>query len=325
MKALHSLKHLVAATLACVPLMAAAAAYPEQTVRLVVPFGPGGNIDATARVISQGVSEKLGATVIVENRAGAGGIVGSTFVARAAPDGYVALLGSTGALAALSALHTDLPFDPAKDFRAAGTIARVPLVLVVGADSPFNSVAELIAHARANPEALSMASTGTGTSNHLTGELFQTQSQTQFLHVPYKGSGQALTDLLGGQVDLMFDQLSSSLPMIQAGKLKALGVTTRERSAVAPELPTLHESGLPDFEASTTTGILFPAGVSDEVVEAFNAALQFALSRDNVVQAFQAQGAQVLPGPADAFDAIMTDEIAKWSAVVEGGNIQLEH
>jgi tripartite-type tricarboxylate transporter receptor subunit TctC len=309
--------------LICTPLMAKAE-YPEKPLRLIVPFTPGGNIDATARNVSPALSEALGKPVIVENRAGAGGSIGAQLVAKSAPDGYVMLLGSTGALAAAKALQPNLPFDPLKDFAAASTISRTPLVMVIHPSIPAKNVAEFIALAKANPGKYSFASTGNGTSNHLTGELFQRISGTKLLHVPYKGSGQALTDLLGGQVDVMFDQLSSSLAYIKAGKLRGLGVTTRARAAAMPDMPTLAESGLAGFEASTTTGVMFPAGTPPAIVKKVNAAMTKVLKLPATRDSFVQLGADVQVSTPEEFDRIMREETSKWSKVVRDANVKIE-
>lgn len=306
---------------ACCVGTAAYAQYPEKPIRLVVPFPPGGNIDATARIISGGLSEHLGQTVIVENKAGAAGIVGSESVARSAPDGYTLLLGSTGALAPVRALNPQTPLNPTQDFVAAATLARAPLVLAVSSKVPSTTLAEFIEYAKAHPGTLTFASAGVGTAAHLTGEYFQKLSGTDFLHVPYKGSSLAVADLLGGHVDLTFDQLASTLTQIKAGKLKALGVTTAQRSSVMPELPTLAESGLPNFEASTTAGLLFPAGTPADVIAKVNAAVQKTLQQPNVQQQFRDLGSDVLIGTGADFDRILSDETEKWNQVIKDAGI----
>ncbi|MBO9354827.1 tripartite tricarboxylate transporter substrate binding protein [Bordetella petrii] len=306
----------------CAGTVAAHAQYPDKPVRLIVPFPPGGNIDATARIISGGLAERLGQPVVVENRAGAAGIVGSEYVARAEPDGYTMLLGSTGALAPLRSLHPKAQLQPTQDFAAAATLARAPLVLVVSPALPVKDLAGFIDYAKARPGKLTMASAGVGTAAHLTGELFQTLSGTQFLHVPYKGSSLAVADLLGGHVDLTFDQLASTLAQIQAGKLRALGVTTAQRSSVMPELPTLAESGLPAFEAGTTTGLLFPAGTPSAVLAKVNAAVQEVLGLPDVQRQFRELGSDVLVGSGADFDRILRDETAKWNQVIQDAGIK---
>lgn len=309
------------AIITCCIGASAHAQYPEKPVRLIVPFPPGGNIDATARIISGGLGERLGQTVIVENKAGAAGAVGSEFVARAAPDGYTLLLGSTGVLAPLRALNPHTSLEPTQDFVAAAPLARAPLVLVTSTNLPPKTLTEFIEYAKARPDALKFASAGVGTAAHLTGEQFQKLSGTQFLHVPYKGSSLAVADLLGGHVDFTFDQLASTLSQIKAGKLNALGVTTAQRSSVMPELPTVAESGLPNFEASTTTGLLFPAGTPQEIVAKVNTAVQDVLRQPNVQQQFRELGSDVLMGSGADFDRILRDETQKWEGVIKEAGI----
>ncbi|ALM85592.1 tripartite tricarboxylate transporter substrate binding protein [Bordetella sp. N] len=309
------------AAVAALAVPAAHAEYPDKPLRLIVPFPPGGNIDATARIISAGLGQRLGATVIVENRAGAAGLTGSEFVARSDADGYTALLGSTGALAPARALHPGTPLQPTKDFAGAGPLARAPLVLAVRTGLPPQNLKDFIAYAKKNPGKLTMASAGVGTAAHLTGELFQKLSGTKFLHVPYKGSSLAVADLLGGHVDLTFDQLASTLTQIKAGKLRALGVTTAQRTNIMPELPTLAESGLPGFEASTTTGLLFPKGTPAPVIAKVNAALQEVLKQPDVQKQFRDLGSDVLLGSGADFDRILRDETAKWDGVIKDAGI----
>jgi tripartite-type tricarboxylate transporter receptor subunit TctC len=322
MKSLTALVSLL--TLLGLPLAAHAADYPDKPMKLVVPFAPGGNIDTTARNVATGLSEALGKSVIVENRAGAGGLIGSQYVARAAPDGYTFLLASTGVLATAKALNPQLDLDPVKDFVSAGPISRVPFALVVNNDLPVKTLGEFIAYAKSNPDKLTFGSDGTGTASHLSAELFQSMSGTKFVHVPYKGSSQALTDLMGGQINLRFDQLSSSMPLVKTGKIRALGVTTISRSAVAPDLPTVAESGLPNFEASTSTGILFPAGTPPAIIEKVNAALIKTLQQPEVRKNLLSLGADVTPGPPQDFSNTLSNELAKWTKVVKEAGIKVD-
>lgn len=318
------LRALVGALL-CAAATAAAAAYPDKPIKLVVPFPPGGNIDATARIVAAGLSDKLGQSVVVENRAGAAGLVGAELVARSAPDGYTALLASTGALAPLKALNPSAALTPERDLVAAGPISRAPLVLVVSPRVPAKSLKEFIGYAKSQPGKLTIATAGVGTAAHLTGEYFQKQSGTKLLHVPYKGSSLAVADLLGGHVDVTFDQLASTLPQIRAGKLKALGVTTAQRTAIMPDLPTLAEAGLPGFEAATTTGLMFPKGTPQDVIARVSTALQQTLADAKVAKQFGELGADVHAGPAEEFDRTLRQETAKWGKVIQEANITAQH
>ncbi|CAN5118235.1 tripartite tricarboxylate transporter substrate binding protein [soil metagenome] len=311
-----------AAALTALPFGAAQAQFPERPINLIVPFAAGGNIDTTARGVANLMSQTLGQTVVVQNKGGAGGLLGAEYVARSAPDGYTLLLVSTGSLAAAPALYPKLTFSPVKDFATAGGITRVPLILVVNPKLPVKNVAELIALAKAKPGSLTMASTGTGTSNHLAGELFQSMAGVKFVHVPYRGSAQALNDLLGGQVDLMFDNLTSSLPFIKDDKLRALGVTGAKRSAALPALATLSESGLPGFEASTTTGIAFPAGTPSEITKKIDAALEKAVKDQKLRASFAQLGADMADLDAAGFATLMKSEGVKWGKVITDADVK---
>ena len=302
----------------------ALAQYPERTVRIVVPFAPGGNIDLTARAISSGMAEALGQPVIVENRPGAGGMLGAEQVARAQPDGYTLLLASTGSLASAPALYPKLGFDPIKDLRTSRAITRVPLVLVISPGLPVNSLAELIALAKSRGAPLSVASTGNGTSNHLAAELFQKMAQVKFTHIPYKGSSQALTDVLSGQVDLMFDNMPTSMPFIKSGKLRALGVASATRSFALPQLPTVAESGLPGFEASTVTGIVMPADTPAPVAQRIHAALAKTLVSSKLRDDFAQMGADLINLPPEGFAGLMRDEGLKWTQVIRDAGGKLD-
>jgi tripartite-type tricarboxylate transporter receptor subunit TctC len=310
--------------LALSPLASQASDYPVSPVSIVVPFAAGGNIDITARTVAPIMTQVLGKPMIVENCPGAGGMLGAGAVAKAAPDGYTALLASTGSLAAAPALYPKLSFDPVASFTMVRAITRVPLVLVVNPALPVKNVQDLIALAKSKPGALTVASAGNGTSNHLAAELFQTMSGTRLVHVPYRGSGQALNDLLGGQVDLMFDNIPSSLPHIKSGKLRALGMTSATRSLILPDMPTLAESGLPGSEASTITGLGVPAGTPAAVVQKIDGAVTKALASPEVKTAFSGLGAEVVSLSGPEFSALMRSETAKWSKVARDAGILLE-
>lgn len=299
------------------PMAFAQTNYPTKPVRLIVPFPPAGTTDILARAVAQKLSETWGQQVVVDNHPGAGGNIGSDLVAKAAPDGYTLLMGTVGTHAINPSLYSKMPYDHVKDFVPVILVAGVPNVLVVNPSLPVKSVRELIDYAKANPGKLNFASSGNGTSIHLSGELFKTMTGVQMTHVPYKGSSPALTDLMGGQVQLMFDNLPSSLSFIKAGKLRALAVTSSQRSATLPELPTLAESGLPGFEASSWFGVLAPAGTPKEIVDKINGAVAAWLATPEAKEKLLAQGAIAAGGPPDAFVKHIAAETTKWAKVVK--------
>ena len=299
-------------------------AYPTKPVRIVVPFPAGGTTDILARAAAQKLAEAWSQQVIVDNRPGAGGNIGAELVAKSAPDGYTLLMGTVGTHAINASLYSKMPYDHVKDFTPVILVAGVPNVLVVHPSLPVNSTQEVIAYAKANPGKLNFASSGNGTSIHLSGELFKTMTGVQMTHVPYKGSAPALTDLVGGQVQLMFDNLPSSLQFIKAGKLRALAVTSASRSATLPELPTLAESGLPGFEASSWFGLLAPAGTPNDVVAKINGAVATWLASVEAKERLAAQGAIIAGGAPDAFQAHITAETAKWAKVVKASGAHVD-
>ena len=278
--------------------------YPNKPVRIVVPFVPGGNIDITARSIAPGLTEALGQPVVVDNRGGAGGRIGAALVAKSPPDGYTLLLGASGTLSVQPAFHDDPGYDPLRDFVFTSMIALVPIVLVLHPSVPARNVKELIALARSERSGLLMGSAGTGSNTHLTGELFQSMAKVKFLHVPFKGAGAALIDLVGGQVHLMFDQVSASAPHIKAGKLRPLAVASLERSAFLPEVPTIDQSGVPGFESSTYTTLAIPAATPKDVVARLREALNKVLDQAATRQSFERVGAEVRK--------TTPDEVARW-------------
>ena len=313
------------ALVAAVALNASAQApYPNHPVRIVVPFPAGGTTDILARAAAQKLTETLGQPFVVENRAGAGGNIGAELVAKSAPDGYTMLMGTVGTHAINSSLYAKMPYDHVKDFVPVILVAGVPNVLVVNPSLPVNSVQELIAYAKANPNKLNFASSGNGTSIHLSGELFKTMTGVQMTHVPYKGSAPALTDLIGGQVQLMFDNLPSSLQFIKASKVRALAVTSLARSSTLPELPTLAESGLPGFEASSWFGVLAPAGTPNDIVKKLNGEIAAWLASPDAKDKLAAQGAIAAGGTPDAFVTHIAAESAKWAKVVKASGAHVD-
>ena len=301
-----------------------AATYPAKPVRLVVPFPAGGTTDILARAVAQRLSEAWGRQVIVDNRPGAGGNIGSDLVAKAAPDGYTLLMGTVGTHAINPSLYKNMPYDHVKDFAPVILVAGVPNVLVVNPSLPVHSVTELIAYAKANPGKLSFASGGPGSPHHLYGELLKSMTGIEMTHVPYKGSAPALTDLIGGQVQLMFDNLPSSLPFIKAGKLRALAVTSGARAAALPDLPTLAESGLPGFEASSWFGVLAPAGTPRDIVAKLNGAIAGWLASPEAKEKLLAQGAIAAGGTPEDFARHIGAETSKWAKVVKASGAHID-
>ena len=261
----------------CLPVLAQD--YPNKPVRIVVPWPPSGNVDITARAIAPALGEALGQQVVVENRAGAAGTIGSAAVAKSAPDGYVLLLGSSGTITAGPAVFKSLPYDPVKDFVAVGGIQSVPIVLTVALKTPVTNFQDYVALAKKKDGQLSIASAGSGSSNHLAIELLIRQANLKLLHVPYKGSGPALTDLLGSQVESMMDQLTASIGHIREGRIRAIAISSRKRSPLLPDVPTLDESGVKGYEASTFTGIFAPAGIAPHALEKLSVSLRKALCK----------------------------------------------
>ena len=299
-------------------------AWPSKPVRIVVPFAPGGTTDILARAIAPELTRAFGQTFFVENKAGAGGNLGADIVAKSSNDGYTLLMGTVGTHGINRALYNMLPFDPIKDFAPITVVAGVPNVMVLNADMAkarnINSVPDFIAYAKANPGKLNMASSGNGTSIHLAGELFKSMSGTYMVHFPYKGSGPAILDMLGGSMDVMFDNLPAAMPHIKSGKLKALAVTSSQRSEAMPELPTIEEAGGPalkGYEASSWFGLLAPAGTPPELVRRIQQETAKAMSTPAVKEKLLAQGA--IPGgntPED-FAKFIDAEHKKWAQVVK--------
>jgi len=314
----------IAALEGAAPAAAQAPAYPTKPIRLVVPFPPAGATDILARAVAQKLTEVWGQSVVVDNRPGAGGNIGSELVARAAPDGYTLEMGTVGTHAINSSLYAKMPYDHVKDFAPVILVAAVPNVLVVNPAVPANSVRELIAYAKANPGKLNFASSGSGTSIHLSGELFKVMAGVEMTHVPYKGSAPALQDLLGGQVQLMFDNLPPSLPQIKAGKLRALGVTTAARSPALPDVPTIAESGLPGFESSSWFGVLAPAGTPPAIIAKLNAEIAKWLATPEAKDRLVAIGANGAGGSPEDFAKHIAAETAKWAKVVKESGAKVD-
>ena len=304
----------LAAVFAC---PAIAQTYPAKPIRLIVPFPAGGSADIMARAVSQKMSETWRQPVVVDNRAGASGNIGADMVARSAGDGYTLLLCTVGTHAIHQTLYKKLPFDPINDFTPVAYIAGVPNVAVVHPSVPVKNVPELIAYIRARPGQVNFGSSGTGTSVHMSGELLKVIEGLDMTHVPYRGNPQAVTDLLSGQLTLMITNMPSVVPFIQSGRLRALAVTTRERSSALPDVPTMQEAGVAGYESSAWFGLLGPAGVPREIVSKLNAEVVRILKLPDVRQNLAGQGAEPLFLTPDEFGAFIKAETAKWAKVVK--------
>ncbi|GJG97406.1 tripartite tricarboxylate transporter substrate binding protein [Cupriavidus pauculus] len=307
----------------------AADAYPTKPIRLVVPFPAGGTTDIMARAVSAELSKLQGWNVVVDNKPGAGGNIGSDIVAKAAPDGYTLLMGTVGTHGINQSLYGKLPFDPIKDFAPITLVAAVPNVLVVNPafaqQNKINSVNDLIAYARANPGKLNMASSGNGTSIHLAGELFKTQTKTFMVHFPYRGSGPALTDMTGGTMQVMFDNLPSSMQLIKSGKLKALAVTSAKPSPALPGVPTIAQAAnLPNYEASSWFGLLAPAGTPPDIIHRIQQEVAKSLNTPAVRERLMAQGADPVGNTPEQFAALIRAETTKWAKVVKDSGAKVD-
>jgi tripartite-type tricarboxylate transporter receptor subunit TctC len=294
------------------PAIAWCQGYPSKPIRIVVPFAPGGNIDINARIIAPGLTEVLGQPVIVENRSGAGGRIGSTAVAKSPPDGYTLLLGAPGTLVSQPVFHDDIEYQPLRDFVYTSRISLVASAVSVHPSLPVRNVKELIALARARPGELLVGSAGQGSGGHLMGELFQSMAKVKFTHVPYKGGVAASVDLVSGQIQLAFDQVSSSGPFIKAGRIRALAVTTPQRSKLLPGVPTIDESGVRGYEYSTWTTIGIPAATPKEAVQKLRDAVDAVIAQPRTREAFEKVGAEVVPNSAEEFTRKLQEDYARW-------------
>lgn len=317
--------NLAHAAMVCMMMISAPAfsAWPDQPVSFIVPFPPGGPVDTTARLTTQPLSQLWSVATPIENKAGAGGIVGAQAAAKAPADGYHFFFAAIHH-SVLPSLKSNLTYDIQKDFVPVGMAARFPIVLVVHPSVPVNSVQELIAYAKANPTKLSYSSSGTGGGTHLAGELFNSMAKTKIQHVPYKGSAPAMQDLVGGQVQVMFADGPSALPFIKAGKIKALGVGNPEPSKFFPGVPTISASGLPGYEAYSWTGVVAPKGTPEAIVQRVNQDMVKVLNEPKTVDALMAAGAEPVPGTPQEFQALLANEIKKWGDIIRDANIKVE-
>lgn len=302
---------------------AAGAAYPTKPIRLVVPFAPGGSNDIMARLIGQKFTESFKEQVVVDNRGGASGIIGTDIASKAPPDGYTLLMMSL-TLAVNPSLYRKLPYDTQKDLTPVTLVASAPLMLVINPSIPAKSAKELIAYAKANPNKLNFGSGGPGTTPHLAGEMLKMMAGVQMTHVPYKGGGPALTDLVGGQIQLMLENIPSTLPFAKSGRLRALAVSGLKRSALVPDLPTLDEAGLKGYEIVGWNGLFVPAGTPQPIVSRLHEATVKALAQPDMKERLATLGAEGVGSSPDAFRAFFKAEIAKWAGVVKAAGLKVE-
>ncbi|WP_453933671.1 Bug family tripartite tricarboxylate transporter substrate binding protein [Acidovorax temperans] len=303
---------------------ALAQAYPTKPVTIIVPFAAGGTTDILARIIGQALTAELGQSVVVDNRAGAGGNIGGQAAAKAAPDGHTLFMGTVGTHAINASLYKKMPFDPVKDFAPLTRVANVPNLLVANPAQPYKSVKDLIAYAKANPGKVNFGSSGNGSSIHLSGELFKSLAKVDMQHAPYKGSAPAVTDLLGNQIGIMFDNMPSAIQHVRSGKLVPLAVTTAKRSPELPNVPTIAEAGVPGYEATSWFGMFAPAGTPAPVLAKLNAAIVKVLAQPDVKKKINEQGAEVYSETPEQFAAFIQAESVKWGKVVKESGASLD-
>jgi tripartite-type tricarboxylate transporter receptor subunit TctC len=302
----------------------AAQPWPSKPIKYIVPFAPGGTTDLLGRTLSEKLGVALGEPVVVENKPGAGGGVGADFTAKSAPDGYTIMGGTISTHAINASLYSNLPYDPVRDFVAITLIARLPNMLVINPSIPARNVSELIALMKANPGKYTFASSGNGTSQHLSGELFKSMAGVDMQHIPYKGSPPALQDVVGGQVSMTFDNITTALPLAKAGKLRALAVTTATRSSAAPDVPTLAESGLPGFEVASWQGVFAPAATPPEIVRRLNTEIVKIINMPDVREKLTSLGAEPVGDTPEQFSAYVKAEVVKWSDVVKRSGAKID-
>jgi len=305
------------------PLLAQAQSYPDHPIRFVVPYPPGGGTDVIARIVQGKLQAALGQNIVIDNKGGAGGSVGTDLVAKAAADGYTVLF-TLNSHTVNPAIYAKLPFDTLKDFEPVGTVASLPQILVANPQFPANNVAELIALAKAKPGTLAYASVGVGSPGHLAGELFKLRTGTQMTHVPYRGGGPAVTDVMGGQVPLLWVSIPAAAQFVKTGKLKALGVSTLKRSAAFPDVPTLQEAGVPDCEVDSWYAMFVPAKTPRAVVDKLNRALNTTLQDPEIREKLLAQGSEAVGGTPEALGQTVNVELVKWAKLAKDASIKAE-
>lgn len=313
--------------LLCLVALASAAHaedYPARPIRLIVPFAPGGGNDTVARLVGESLGKRLGQPVVIDNRPGAGGVVGAELAAKAPADGYTLFLGGVGSHAINPNLHKDLRYDPIRDFAAVSLLASAPLILVVHPSLSAQSVQELIAFARSHPGKLNYASNGNGSSSHLAAVMFASMTGIDMAHIPYKGLAPALTDLLSGHDELMFSSVVAILPHVRAGKLRMLAVTSRQRMDLLPDVPTIAESGVPNYETSSWYGILAPAGTRPEIVRRLHEEIVKVLAQDDVRKALAQEGAEPVGNSPEQFAEFIRAEKQRLGTVIERGKVSLQ-
>jgi tripartite-type tricarboxylate transporter receptor subunit TctC len=324
MKVFHGRRFFAAIALTVFTHSAAGQDYPAKPIRLIVPFPPGGGTDIAARTIAKGLSETLQWNFVVENKPGAGGNLGVEQAAKSPPDGYTLVIGQTSNLAINPTLYAKLPYDPLKDLSPIALIVSAPVVFVVATNSPYQSLGDLVAAAKRDSGAVSFASPGNGTVSHLAGEFLQRAAGVKFTHVPYKGASQAMTDLLGGQVQSFMSSVPSALAQIKGGRLRAIAVTSAKRAAELPDVPTIAQSGYAGFEATTWYGLLAPAGTTAAIIARLNAEVNRVLKTPEVRHRLAAEGGEVLGGSSQQFAALLKADHAKWGRVVKESGAKVD-
>ena len=314
----------VLAALVLAPVTLRAQSYPSKPIRLIIPFPPGGSTDILGRSLAQKLSEAWGQQVLVDNRGGAGGTIGADLAAKAPADGYTLLMGHIGTLAVNVSLYPKLSYDPVRDFAPVSMVALVPNVLVVHPALPVKNVTELIAYAKANPGKLNYSSGGNGSAAHLAVEYFKLQTKTEIVHVPYKGTGPSVTDLIAGQVSMTMTGAPAVMPHVQSGRLRALGVSSPQRIPALAQIPTVAESGVPGFDATQWYGVVAPAGTPKDVVAKLNAEIRKIMQSKEMLDRLNTEGAISAAGTPEQFDAYIKSEIARWGAVVKAAGMKAD-
>ena len=314
----------VLAALVLAPVTLRAQSYPSKPIRLIIPFPPGGSTDILGRSLAQKLSEAWGQQVLVDNRGGAGGTIGADLAAKAPADGYTLLMGHIGTLAVNVSLYPKLSYDPVRDFAPVSMVALVPNVLVVHPALPVKNVTELIAYAKANPGKLNYSSGGNGSAAHLAVEYFKLQTKTEIVHVPYKGTGPSVTDLIAGQVSMTMTGAPAVMPHVQSGRIRALGVSSPQRIPALAQIPTVAESGVPSFDATQWYGVVAPVGTPKDIVARLNAEIRKIMQSKEMLERLNTEGAISAAGTPEQFDAYIKSEIARWGAVVKAAGMKAD-